>query len=41
VTRLGPVGLGRLGLLAFRPLLRRIFRRDLRMLAELVAQSVR
>jgi hypothetical protein len=41
VARLGPVGLGRLGLLAFRPLLRRIFRRDLRMLAELVAQSAR
>ena len=41
VARLGPVGLGRLGLLAFRPLLRRIFRRDLSMLAELVAQSAR
>ncbi|HEX2499069.1 MAG: SRPBCC family protein [Actinomycetes bacterium] len=41
---LGPLGLGpvgRLGLLAFRPLLRRIFRRDLRVLAELVARSAR
>jgi hypothetical protein len=38
--RLGRVGpAGRLGLLAFRPLLRRIFRRDLRVLAELVVRS--
>ena len=37
LARLGVVG--RLGLFAFRPLMRRIFRRDLRVLADLVARS--
>jgi len=41
--RLGPLGwlgpVGWLGLLLFRPLMRRIFRRDLRVLAEVVARA--